>query len=245
MRLFKSESDRQSVNDLQNRWFPADKLAHKIFKRKISATIKQNHIVLDAGCGAKLRFLKEIRGKVSVLIGIDLGGFQIHPEGINLIKGNITHIPLRNNLVDLVMSRYVLEHLKNPVSVFQEIHRILKPDGSFIFLIPNMYGYAPIISRLIPPRFYNWVLVNFIGKKPGTFYPTFYKCNTYSSIKKISDQTGFNIAGFEYLKNYPQYMMQNRYSFIIGTIYEKLNWKFKSLNFLRPCLMAHLVKSDS
>ena len=245
MRILGFKSNRQSVNELQDRWFPADKLAHKIFKRKIYSIIKQNHIVLDAGCGAKLKFLKEIRDKVSILMGIDLGKFQIHPEGVNLIQGNIAHIPLGSNLVDLVMSRYVLEHLKNPVSVFQEINRILKPDGSFIFLIPNMYGYAPIISRLMPPKFHNWVLINFTGKKPGSFYPTFYKCNTYSSIKKISKQSGFNVAGFEYLKNYPQYMMQNRYSFIIGTIYEKLNWKFNSLSFLRPCLMAHLVKSHS
>lgn len=245
MRLFKSERNLQSLKELQDRWFPADKLARKIFMRKVYSTIKQSHTVLDAGCGIKLRFLREIRRKVSVLLGIDLEEFQIHPEGINLIKGNIAHIPLRNNMVDVVMSRYVLEHLNNPVSVFREIHRILKPGGSFIFLIPNMYGYAPMISRLMPPKFYNWVLVNFVGKKPGNFYPTFYKCNTYSAVKKISNFAGFSIAEFTYLKNYPQYMMQNRYLFIIGTIYEKLNWKFRSLHFLRPCLMAHLVKSET
>ena len=41
-------------------------------------------------------------------------------------------IPLRDNVIDLVYSRQVFEHVRRPQQLISEIYRVLKPDGVFI-----------------------------------------------------------------------------------------------------------------
>ncbi len=58
----------------------------------------------------------------------------------NLISDLNTYVPLRDSSVDIVYSRNVLEHLRNPFSFIGEIHRILKSGGK-VQLITDNAGY--------------------------------------------------------------------------------------------------------
>ena len=46
-------------------------------------------------------------------------------------------IPYQDKTFDIVISCDVLEHLQNPLSLLQEIDRILKPDGMALLSMPN------------------------------------------------------------------------------------------------------------
>lgn len=47
------------------------------------------------------------------------------------------NIPFNNNSFDIVYSSNVLEHVLNPDALNQEIHRVLRPGGFAIHLVPN------------------------------------------------------------------------------------------------------------
>ena len=82
--------------------------------------------VIDLGCG-----MNKIKGA----IGID----KNFPSSADVIA-DIYHLPLRNNQVDLIIARSVLEHIDDPIAVFKEFHTILKPGGKFRAYVPHAFG---------------------------------------------------------------------------------------------------------
>jgi ubiquinone/menaquinone biosynthesis C-methylase UbiE len=49
------------------------------------------------------------------------------------------HIPVSDNIYDFVVCAEVLEHIKEPKNVLNEIFRVLKKDGTLIATIPFLY----------------------------------------------------------------------------------------------------------
>jgi SAM-dependent methyltransferase len=184
-------------------------------------------------------------GSGSRLIGIDLCEFKMQDDQRErpfLIKSSATAISLRDASVDLVISRSVLEHLENPPEVYREIHRILKLNGHLIFLTPNLYDYASIISKLIPSRFHASIVRLTEGRNEEDTFPTYYRSNTGRDIERLAKIAGFEICSLEYLGQYPSYFMFNPVLFMIGTAYDKLICRFDILKYLRGWILATLRK---
>lgn len=49
-------------------------------------------------------------------------------------------IPAKDESYDLVVSRYVLEHVENISDCIKDIHRVIKPGGIFMFIVPHCYS---------------------------------------------------------------------------------------------------------
>lgn len=100
--------------------------------------------VLDVGTGTGLlaiEFAKSIPG-VEVT-GLDLSDVVLElarenfqkskpPLKVSFEKGDAEDIPLEDDTFDLVVSSNTLHLIKNPMRMFDEIHRVLKPEGRFI-----------------------------------------------------------------------------------------------------------------
>lgn len=99
--------------------------------------------VLDVGTGTAslaIEFAKEILG-VQV-VGLDLSNVVLELAKDNVQKsvvsfrvsfekGDAEAMPFEDDTFDLVISSDTLHLIKNPVKMFNEIHRVLKPDGRF------------------------------------------------------------------------------------------------------------------
>jgi SAM-dependent methyltransferase len=85
---------------------------------------KQKPLMLDLGCGNKKR---------PGTIGVDYN---------SRVDGDISHnlncfpYPFETGTVDRVFIDNCLEHLESPMSVMEEIHRILKPNGEVKVIVP-------------------------------------------------------------------------------------------------------------
>lgn len=100
--------------------------------------------VLDVGTGTgslAIGFAKGIPG-VEV-VGLDLSDVILElardkaqksevPSRVSFKKGDAEDMPFEDNTFDLVISGDTLHLVKNPVKMFDEIHRILKPQGGLI-----------------------------------------------------------------------------------------------------------------
>lgn len=215
---------------------------YRIFETRVGEMLSSEAVLLDAGCGRTAPVLRKFLGCAKRLIGVELVDFTDVPHGIETYNSDLAHLPLEDSSVDIIMSRSVFEHLADPQSVYREFARVLRPGGKLIFLTANMWDYATQIAKLVPNRFHAAIVRRVEGRAEEDTFPTAFKTNTRSDVEKLALESGLNIASFEYLSQYPNYLMFNGALFFLGTCYEKLISKFDGLRFLRGWIMVTLTK---
>ncbi len=227
---------------LLEKYFGNSEHPYKTFERTVADHLRPDYTLLDAGCGRGAPVLQKYTGKAGRLIGVDLVDFDTEVAGIELINSDLSHIDLEEESVDLIMSRSVMEHVEEPLAVYREMFRVLRPGGIFVFLTANLWDYASLIARAVPNRLHPWVVSKVEGRKEHDVFPTQYRTNTQRTVRKLAEQAGFEIESFQYLGQYPCYFMFNGFFFFLATGYEKLITRFDSLAFLRGWILVVLRK---
>ncbi len=105
----------------------------------------KNKKILDWGCGSGI-YIKKLKSK-----GAIIKGFDISPEMVEIAKrnnpnteikiGSGINIPFNENF-DIVFASLSLHYLKKLDKPIQEIARVLKPNGIFIFSTGNPIARA-------------------------------------------------------------------------------------------------------
>jgi SAM-dependent methyltransferase len=97
-----------------------------------------NQVVLDIGC-ARGDFLAYLKNKNSGIttIGVDFFSEKVDYDFIQFHKSEIFNCSISNESIDIVTAWAVFEHLHEPSLNFNEVSRILKKNGRFIFLVTN------------------------------------------------------------------------------------------------------------
>jgi ubiquinone/menaquinone biosynthesis C-methylase UbiE len=103
----------------------------------IPASLK-NKKLLDLGCGNGNDLLY-FKNRKAIIHGLD-GSFEMvqlarkaNPEGIIEI-GSFDKIPFPDQSFDFIVSKWALQTAKSIQPVYEEIIRVLKPNGSLIYL---------------------------------------------------------------------------------------------------------------
>jgi SAM-dependent methyltransferase len=107
--------------------------------------------VLDVGCGQG-QILAELR-----VLGWRVLGVEISPEaaeavrraGIPVAVGPLESHHFEDGAFDLVLFDRVLEHVERPREVLREAHRILRPGGRLVAVVPN---FGPLQQSLFGAR---------------------------------------------------------------------------------------------
>lgn len=227
---------------LKDRYFRDEDHPYRLFEKKIRNLLKPEHTLLDAGCGRTAPILAKFRGHARQLVGVDLVDFTTQLDGMKLVKGDLSNTGLPDASVDLIMARSVMEHVADPTTVYGEMYRVLKPGGHFVFLTANLWDYSALIARIVPNRFHPWIVSKTEGRQEHDVFPIQYKTNTKGAVRKYADGAGFRILSFDYLGQYPGYLLFNGFLFFLGTLYEKLISRFQALAFLRGWILVVLQK---
>jgi len=217
---------------------------YRMYEKTIRDYLRPESVVLDAGCGREASVLRELNVFARLAVGVDLCEVSAVEanSNIKLIRGDLFDLSLKNESVDIVTSRSVLEHIKNPESVYREIYRILKPGGYFIFLTPNLFDYGSLLSLLVPNRLHPCLVRITEGRRETDTFPVFYKSNTEGSIRGFSGKLGFRVREMKYLGQYPSYLMFNCLLFALGALYDKLISSTEMLRKLRGWILTVMVK---
>jgi len=231
---------------LRDRFYANDAHPYRIFERRVVAELRNpQQTLLDAGCGRTVPVLRRYVGKAARLIGVELVDFTDVPPGIETYKTDLAHLPLPDACVDVIMSRSVFEHLTDPDAVYRELARVLKPGGRIVFLTANLWDYGTMVARLVPNRHHAKVVKTVEGRAEEDTFPTAYRTNTRRDVDRLAAGVGLRVASFEYLSQYPNYLMFNGIAFFLGMCYEKLIARFDALRLLRGWILVTLEKPAS
>ena len=204
--------------------------------------IHKTDIVLDLGAGAGIIEFLNLKGHAAKVCGVDLDSRVL--QNIYLDEAKVSdgeRLPYQDGEFDLVFADNVLEHLEFPVKVFNEVKRVLKPGGVFVFKTPNKTHYVPLIARLTPHSFHQFV--NRIrGRQAEDTFPTFYRANCRADVRKIADQSDLKIIRLTLTEGRPEYLRISVLTYLLGIAYERLVNSTNLLSFGRVLMIGVLEK---
>ena len=227
---------------LLHRYYTGRKHPYRVFEERVDALLQHGDTLLDAGCGRSVPVLRKYLGRAGRLIGVELVDFANVPDGIETHNSDLANLPLADASVDLIMSRSVFEHLQDPLSVYREFFRVLRPGGAVVFRTANMWDYGTLVARLVPNRFHAAIVKRVEGRDEEDTFPTAYRTNTAGDVRRLAAAAGLEVESFDYLSQYPNYLMFNGALFFLGSCYERLINRFSALRFLRGWILVTLRK---
>lgn len=106
----------------------------------IASLTGQTDAILDIGCGngSILRHLRHLG--YHNLHGLEISHYAIQrlsAEGIEMHRGVLPVIPLRDASFDVVIASQVLEHVIRRRRFIKEMRRVLKPGGRAFIFVPD------------------------------------------------------------------------------------------------------------
>ena len=131
-----------------------------------------------------------------------------------------------------------------PQVFVREVHRVLRPSGSFFFRTPNKYHYVSLIARTTPHWFHRLAANRVRGLSKDAHEPcqTFYRVNKSKIIERIARETDFKRIELRLFEGEPSYLVFHTIPFLIGVVYERLVNRFELFGGLRANIFGRMVK---
>lgn len=224
------------------RFYPDYISESAVFADCVSRCLNEDSVVLDAGCGSGAFFLYPWKNRVRFLAGCDASSGIT--RNVNLRSGvfaNLTELPFASSSFDVIFSRYVLEHLDTPATVFAEFARVLKPGGKLIVLTPSKFHYVTMMGRLSPHWFHE-LIGKVRGNQAHDIFPTRFRANSKADIASLAKRAGLMVSDYITMEARPNYLMWSLPSFLLGMLYERAVNRFDLFDGLRSSLIAVLER---
>ena len=187
--------------------------------------ITQSSRVLDLGCG-RGGVVELIWRDVRLAAGIDpdapsLAGHRA--GGMPVLRGVGERLPFIDESFDLVVSLWVLEHLRKPLETFREVRRVLRPHGHFIFLTPNMRNPLMVANRLgkALPGLQRRLVPMFYGRDEADTFPVQYRANTVEAVREHAAAAGLGVYDLRVIAD-PTYLAMNSLMFNASVMSERV-----------------------
>lgn len=136
-----------------------------IIKRALNHFIekyfKSAALLLHAGCGSG-QVDTGISDKIDILaLDISIPALniykKIHKNSCRVINGDISRIPVKNEILDGIYNLGTMEHFSEDEihKILIEFYRVLKPNGKMVLFWPPKYGLSIIFLKAVHYMFNN------------------------------------------------------------------------------------------
>jgi SAM-dependent methyltransferase len=131
--------------------------------------------------------------------------------------------PIRAGIADLVVARYVLEHVADPDRFLASVARTLRPGGAFVFLTPNRRSPIMWLPRILSHRLHVRILAATREADAGDVFPTHYRANTLGALAAMARRHGLVVEHLEANEFTPfGYLDFALPGFLIATAYRRV-----------------------
>lgn len=217
---------------------------------QVAAVLQPTDHVLDFGAGRGepllddpvdyRRSISNLQGRCEHVEGCDIdesvlqNPFLDHAEVIR----TDAPLPYDNDSFDIIVARYVFEHVTNPRWLGRELLRVLKPGGLIAAITPNKFGYIALAARAVPNRLHVRALSSIQpGRKAQDVFPTCYGLNTPNDLRRAFGPDAEVFVA--------RRASEPAYHFGHPFVYRVTKWFNKHLpEALQPLLLVYVRKRD-
>jgi len=196
---------------------------------------------VDIGCGpyGLLQTGGRLNQFLAGSIGIDLNREHLaRNTGIQYrICASCYSLPLPDNSVDIIVCRWVFEHLEKPDQALREFSRVLKPGGVVYLKTPNLRNYGMLLSWATPTAFHN-LYASKAGYEENT--STYYRANTPGKLRELARAQSLTVRRIELRAGSYFYYMFNRELYLTMRAVSRTVGKFT--NAMQLTLLCVLQK---
>lgn len=108
----------------------------RLIRRAVAGLVPGRALDVGAAGGGNTRVLAE-QGWDAVAVEYGVDGAEVsHQRGLETLRADATALPLADGSVDLVLAFDVLEHIEDDDVAAAEVHRTLRPGGTFLVAVP-------------------------------------------------------------------------------------------------------------
>ena len=191
----------------------------------VRSHVTANSRVMDLGCGrggVVELFWREV--KLAAGLDPDVPSLaENRAQGMPVVTGRGEQLPFAGESFDLIVCIWVLEHLRDPEGVLQEVRRVLRPGGHFVFLTPNLRNPLVTFNRMgrLLPQLQRRLVPRLYGRVEADTFPVQYRANTASAIRALAARTGLQVADLRVVGD-PTYLAFNGFMFRASVMSEGL-----------------------
>lgn len=196
--------------------------------------------ILDAGCGDGTITQYNYRERVKLIVGVDLEGDLKSNTNVDVVSyADLERLPFSEDSFDLVICRYVVEHLRDPVHVFREFYRILTDEGTVVIHGPNRYHYVQVAAQLIPDRLHGAIIHCLCNRES---FSKHHRANSRRQLVQLMHRAGLEPIKIVMFESAPDYLAFATPAYMLGVVYERLVNRFDALANLRLNIIASFRK---
>lgn len=182
-------------------------LKRRAKKIVISLDPRPADTVLDAGCGDGFYLHLISQLTKAKLVGLDdnpkalaLARHYVPNPHLNLVLGDVMHMPFKSNSFQKIICSEVLEHLPDDVAGLKEFKRVLKPGGTVAITVPS-HNYPFLWDPV------NWILERFFNThfKDGFWagvWNQHLRLYTPDQLITTVEKAGLKVEDVQYLTHY-------------------------------------------
>ncbi len=180
-------------------------LPFRLLRKKVLSKLKDFNPIgtlVDIGCGSGNLIIQIAKSFPDLnLIGIDISSEILEfakkraldrglGKRIEFKIGNVEKLPFSNESIDFIISTLSLHHWVNPVKGFNEIHRVLKRDGTLLIFDFRrdsrrfFYGFLTFVTKVVAPK-----ALKEVHEPLGSIQSSY----AYNEIFQLISQTSFQI----------------------------------------------------
>jgi SAM-dependent methyltransferase len=206
---------------------------------------RRGQIVLDVGGGKECPFLQDVDEPAAhLIIAFDCSEKELkHNVVDNRVVGDaaMKGLPFRNQSVDLIVSRSVVEHIRDNGTFFENCAQALRPGGTMIHVFPGRFAPFALANRILPNRLsrrlLDYFLPEWVDRDTCGFVAFYDRCH-YSAMQDLIRRHGFESAryvfayyqGIYYTSVFPIYCLMLAYDLIL--------WLFRIRNLASGLLIV-------
>jgi SAM-dependent methyltransferase len=148
---------------------------------------------------------------------------------------------------DLCVSNYVLEHVADPASHFQEVFRVLKPHSAYCFRTPNRWHYVTMTASLMPHSVHLRLAnkLRALDAEAHAPWQTLYRANTRSKLRHWARRSGLSTEELRMIEAEPSYGAAHPLLFYPMMAYERLVNSTELLSLFRVNILGTFRKPAS
>lgn len=212
---------RDRYSRLRPGWRPSGDQLETI----VRGYVTRDSNVLDLGCG-RGGVAEVIWRDVRLAAGVDADMASLtghRAKGMPVVRAVAENLPFPSDSFDVVVSVWVLEHLADPLEVFIEVRRVLRPGGHFIFLTPNLRNPLMVMNRLgkALPALQRRLVPRVYGRDEADTFPVQYRANTERDIKTYAQASGLQVQEMRVVPD-PTYLAMNGILFSASVMSERV-----------------------